>query len=252
MNIITYNVNGIRAAIRKGFLDWVTSARPDVLALQEVKALPGDWDRGPLEEMGYHIQQNPALRKGYSGVALISRTPMNDVMTETGIDWIDAEGRVISAVSKGIRFTSLYFPSGTNPERQVRKLEFLSALPEILKKINPEGLPLVLSGDFNICHTEKDIHDPIRLDGVPGFTMEERKWMDALLSSGFVDAFRQFNPDPDHYSWWSYMARARERNKGWRIDYHMVDRSLAPRLSRSVHLISAKHSDHCPVLVSLD
>ena len=251
MKLITYNVNGIRAALRKGFADWLKDRNPDIVCLQEIKANPDQFEENVFTEVGYKCFWNPAKKKGYSGVAILSKKEPNHIEYGCGIEEIDFEGRVIRVDYDNFSVMSVYFPSGSNPERQSFKMEFLVLFYNYiieLKKVIPN---LIISGDYNICHTEMDIHNPKVNKNSSGFLPEEREWVSQFIASGFIDSFRHLNKDPHHYSWWSYRANARAKNLGWRIDYNMISNSLLPKLKRSQILPAAKHSDHCPVLVEL-
>jgi len=253
MTIISYNVNGIRAAIRKGFLDWLQQADPDVVLIQEIKATPEQLDLGVFEKAGYPYQYwYPATKKGYSGVAILSKTKPDHVEYGTGIDYMDYEGRVIRADFGELSVMSLYLPSGTNTARLDFKFKFMEDFQYYIDELKKSRPNLIIGGDYNICHEAIDIHDPVRLKNTSGFLPEERQWIDRLMQSGFIDSFRHFNEEPDQYSWWSYRANARNNNKGWRIDYNLVAEPLKDRLKRAVILPEAYHSDHCPVLVEIE
>ncbi len=253
MKIISYNVNGIRAAIRKGFLDWVQQADPDVVCLQEIKAQPEQLNLDDFKDSGYPYHYwYPAQKKGYSGVAILSKHKPLHIEYGTGIDYMDQEGRTIRADFEGFSIISLYLPSGTNIARLEHKFKFMDDFQQYIDNIKQDFPNLVICGDYNICHEAIDIHDPVRLKNVSGFLPEERKWIDDFMKSGFIDSFRHFNEEGDNYSWWSYRANARANNKGWRIDYNLVAQPLQEKLKRAVILPEAKHSDHCPVLVELE
>ncbi|WP_298245963.1 exodeoxyribonuclease III [uncultured Christiangramia sp.] len=253
MTIISYNVNGIRAAIRKGILDWLQQANPDVVLIQEIKATPEQLDLEVFEKAGYPYQYwYPATKKGYSGVAILSKTKPDHVEYGTGIDYMDYEGRVIRADFGELSVMSLYLPSGTNTARLDFKYKFMEDFQYYIDELKNSRPNLIIGGDYNICHEAIDIHDPVRLKNTSGFLPEERQWIDRLMQSGFIDSFRHFNEEPDQYSWWSYRANARNNNKGWRIDYNLVATSLKDRLKRAVILPEAYHSDHCPVLVEIE
>jgi len=253
MKIISYNVNGIRAAIRKGFLDWVQQADSDVVCLQEIKAQPEQLNLDDFKDSGYPYHYwYPAQKKGYSGVAILSKHKPLHIEYGTGIDYMDQEGRTIRADFEGFSIISLYLPSGTNIARLEHKFKFMDDFQQYIDNIKQDFPNLVICGDYNICHEAIDIHDPVRLKNVSGFLPEERKWIDDFMKSGFIDSFRHFNEEGDNYSWWSYRANARANNKGWRIDYNLVAQPLQEKLKRAVILPEAKHSDHCPVLVELE
>ncbi len=253
MRIISYNVNGIRAAIRKGFLEWVQQADPDVVCLQEIKAQPEQLNLEDFTEAGfpYHYWY-PAEKKGYSGVAILSKTEPANIIYGSGIDYMDHEGRILRADFSDFSVMSLYLPSGTNIKRLEHKFRFMDDFQEYIDDLKQAVPNLIICGDYNICHQAIDIHDPVRLKNVSGFLPEERAWIDAFMKSGFIDSFRHFNDQPHQYSWWSYRANARNNNKGWRIDYNLVAEPLKERLKRAVILPDAMHSDHCPVLVEID
>jgi exodeoxyribonuclease-3 len=252
MKIISYNVNGIRAALKKGFIDWLKSANPDVICLQEIKAQEDQLDLSVFEAAGYSYNYwFSAQKKGYSGVAILSKTKPNNVVFGTGIESMDFEGRNIRADFDEVSVMSLYLPSGTNLARLEHKFEYMDLFQDYITTLKKDIPNLIICGDYNICHEAIDIHDPVRNKNVSGFLPEERAWMSQFLKSGFVDAFREFNPEPHNYSWWSYRANSRANNKGWRLDYTLVSLPLQEKLKRAVILSEAVHSDHCPVLVEL-
>lgn len=249
--IITYNVNGIRAALKKDLTQWLKASNADVVCLQEIKAKPEQFDESAFNELGYTCFINSAEKPGYSGVAILSKETPKHVEYGCGIEKIDFEGRVIRADYEDYSVISVYFPSGSNPARQSFKMEFLDLFHDYILELKKQIPNLVISGDYNICHTEIDIHNPKVNKNSSGFLPEEREWVSSFIDSGFIDSFRHLNKDPHHYSWWSYRANARAKNLGWRIDYNMISESLLPKLKRSQILSAAKHSDHCPVLVEL-
>lgn len=252
MKIISYNVNGIRSALNKGLLDWLAAESPDVLCLQELKAMEDQVDWAPFQRMGYHIYLNPAQKKGYSGVGILSKQPADRVVCGMGIAQHDAEGRVIRADFGALTLVSAYFPSGTSgEERQDVKYQFLSDMSDWSDRLKSERPHTVLVGDVNICHREMDIHNPISNKNSTGFLPEERAWVDSFLRGGWVDSFRALNPELQQYSWWSFRANARANNKGWRIDYQFVNEALWPQVKSAALLHGAQHSDHCPTLLEL-
>jgi exodeoxyribonuclease-3 len=253
MKIISYNVNGIRAAITKGFIDWLQNANPDVICLQEIKASEDQVPVSDIEKAGYPYQYYyPATKKGYSGVAVLSKIKPINVVFGTGIAHMDFEGRNLRVDFDGVSVMSLYLPSGTNSDRLDHKFMFMDDFQNYIDNLKKEIPNLVICGDYNICHKAIDIHDPIRNAKVSGFLPEERSWLDTFMKNGFIDSFRFFNKQPDQYSWWSYRAGSRGNNKGWRIDYCLVSKTLKDKLKRALILPEAKHSDHCPVLVELE
>lgn len=253
MKIISYNVNGIRAAITKGFLEWLQHANPDVICLQEIKATQDQIPVEAIELAGYPYQYYfPATKKGYSGVAILSKSEPKNVVYGTGIAHMDFEGRNLRVDFDHISIMSLYLPSGTNIERLDHKFKYMDDFYDYIDNLKTQIPNLVICGDYNICHHAIDIHDPIRNARVSGFLPEERAWLDKFINNGFIDTFRHFNKEPHHYSWWSYRAGARGNNKGWRIDYNLVSESLQEKLKRALILPEAKHSDHCPILVEIE
>ena len=251
MKIISYNVNGIRAALKKDFVGWLKAANPEVLCLQETKAVEEQVDMSEIEALGYNHYWFSAQKKGYSGVAILSKVAPKHVEFGTGIDHIDFEGRVIRADFEHCSVISLYLPSGTNMARLEHKFMFMDDFKAYIDQLKQEIPNLVICGDYNICHQAIDIHDPVRNKNVSGFLPEERAWLDGFLNSGFIDSFRSLNPEPHHYSWWSYRANSRANNKGWRIDYALVSAPLKDTIHRAYILPEAYHSDHCPVVVEL-
>lgn len=252
MKVLSYNVNGIRAALNKGFAEWLKVSQADVICIQEIKALKEQVDTKVLEDLGYHHFWFSAQKKGYSGVAIFSKIKPNKVEYGSGIDHMDFEGRIIRADFDKVSIMSLYLPSGTNIDRLEYKFKFMDEFQDYINELKKEYPNLIICGDYNICHEAIDIHDPVRNKKVSGFLPEERAWLDGFINSGFIDSFRLLNSEPHHYSWWSYRANARNNNKGWRIDYALVSEPLKENIKRSFILPEAKHSDHCPVGLELN
>lgn len=251
--IITYNVNGIRAAMSKNWLDWLNAVNPDIVCLQETKASPGQLETGIFEDAGYHHYWHSAEKKGYSGVAIFTKNKPDHVEIGCGIDHIDAEGRIIRADYGDKSVMSVYIPSGSSgDERQAYKMEWLDEFYDYIQNLKKQRPNLLICGDYNICHKPIDIHNPVANANSSGFLPEEREWMSKFINSGFIDSFRYFNQQPHQYTWWSYRANARAKNLGWRIDYIMVSQNLEKNLKRAVILPEAKHSDHCPMLLEID
>ena len=251
MKIISYNVNGIRAAIKKGMLDWLQSANPDVFCIQETKAQQNQVDAELIKSAGYSYQYwFSAQKKGYSGVAIFCKQEPNHIEYGTGIETMDFEGRNIRVDFDEVSVMSMYLPSGTNQARLDFKFNYMDEIQEYLNNLNKEIPNLVICGDYNICHEAIDIHNP-KMKGVSGFLPEERAWISNFIDTGFIDSFRHLNKEPHHYSWWSYRANSRANNKGWRIDYNMVSAPLKENISRAFILPDAKHSDHCPIGLEL-
>ena len=253
MKIISYNVNGIRAAINRGFIDWLKSANPDVICLQEIKAMKEQLELNIFEEAGYKYHYwFSAKKKGYSGVAILSKIKPDHVEYGTGIPSMDFEGRNLRADYDGVSVMSLYLPSGTNLDRLEHKLEYMAMFHDYIDELKKDIPNLVICGDYNICHQVIDIHDPIRNANVSGFLPVEREWIGNFMDSGFIDSFRHFNKAPHNYTWWSYRANSRANNKGWRLDYALASLPLQEKLKRSVILSDAEHSDHCPILLEIE
>ena len=252
MKIISYNVNGIRAALKKGFIDWLQETNVDVVCIQEIKANKEQVQTNLLEKIGYDNFWFSAQKKGYSGVAIFSRIKPKKIIYGTKINHIDFEGRVIQADYDNFSVISLYLPSGTNIDRLEYKFKFMKDFQKYIDDLKIKYPKLVICGDYNICHKEIDIHDPVRNKNVSGFLPEERRWLDKFINSGFIDSFRHLNLEPHNYSWWSYRANSRVNNKGWRIDYALVTESLKKNIENSFILNSVKHSDHCPIGIELN
>ncbi|MBL7774418.1 MAG: exodeoxyribonuclease III [Saprospiraceae bacterium] len=251
-SIVSYNVNGLRSAISKSFLDWLAQEQFDIVCLQETKAQPEDIPLLEIDALGYYHHWHSAEKRGYSGVATFSKRPPDRVVAGCGIDKYDREGRILRTDFGDWSLLNCYFPSGTTgEERQGFKMEFLDDFfgwVEALKKERPN---LIVVGDYNIAHTERDIHNPQANKKTSGFLPEERAWMSKWFDSGFTDAFRAKHPELQEYSWWSFRAAARKNNKGWRIDYQSVSNPMADRIVDARQLTSVEHSDHCPVWMQL-
>jgi len=251
--IISYNVNGIRAAVKKGFLEWLEAADPDIICLQETKAQPDQIPVFEFEMMGYKSYIHSAKKKGYSGVAILTKKEPDHVEYGIGIPKYDDEGRFIRADYGDVSVVSVYHPSGSSGEERLAfKMKWLVDFEEYVTELRKSRPKLIISGDYNICHEAIDIHDPVRNKSVSGFLPEEREWLTGFLNTGFIDSFRHLNNEPHHYSWWSYRANARANNKGWRIDYNMVSKNMEDKMNRAVILPQAFHSDHCPVVLEID
>jgi len=253
MKIITYNVNGIRAAIKKDWISWLKSTNADIVCLQEIKASPDQLiDLLLIEQMGYEHYWFPAEKKGYSGTAILTKQTPKHVEYGCGIEAYDREGRTIRADFERVSVMSAYFPSGSSGDhRQDFKYQFLDDFQRYSNKLLDEFPNLVISGDYNICHKAIDIHNPKSNANSSGFLPEERAWMDGFINSGYIDSFRHLHPDPHQYTWWSFRANARAKNLGWRIDYNMVSRPLENQIQSAAILADAVHSDHCPVSLEL-
>lgn len=253
MRIISYNVNGIRAAIKKGFIDWLKTNPADIICIQETKAAQQDVDVTAIAELGYDSYWYSAQKKGYSGVAVFTKIKPDNVVFGTGHKVSDDEGRVIQLDFGDVRVVNAYFPSGTSgDERQTFKYEWLAEFHTYLKQLQKKHPKIILCGDYNIAHNEIDIHDPKGNKKSSGFLPEERAWMTDFLGAGWIDTFRVFHQEPHRYSWWSQrFPSVRLNNKGWRIDYITATEPLRNRLKDAEIYPDVKHSDHCPVYVEL-
>jgi len=254
MKILSYNLNGVRSAINKGLAGYLMQENADVVCFQETKAQPEQIDSTFFWEIGYpHNFYHSAQKKGYSGVAILSKNEPDKVVVGMNNHKYDSEGRVIRADFGDISVLCVYIPSGSmGNARQDFKMEFLTDFFEFLKGLINERPNLIVCGDFNICHKAIDINHPERHGNVSGFLPEERKWLDQLIELGFIDTFREFNREPNNYSWWNYRTYARERNMGWRIDYHLITKPLREKLTMARIHPEAIHSDHCPVSAEID
>lgn len=251
--IISWNVNGIRAGERKGFLPWLAGCGADVVALQEIKAAEAQLSAELRAACGYHACWLPAERPGYSGVATLTRAPCPEVVRGIGLPRFDAEGRVLVSRFPAFSLYNVYVPSGTTgPERVAYKLAFAEALRLAVRAELAAGRSLVLVGDLNTAHAEIDLARPRENRNTSGFMPVEREALGDLLAEGLVDSFRHLNPGVQKFSWWTVRAGARERNVGWRLDYILVSRDLAPRLLAADTHPEVEGSDHCPVSVVLD
>lgn len=253
MRIISYNVNGIRAAMNKGLVDWLKSNPADIICIQETKAHKDNVDVKQIEDLGFETYWYSAQKKGYSGVAVFTKIKPTKVEYGNGHGPSDDEGRVIQLDFGDIRLINAYFPSGTSgDERQSFKYKWLDEFFDYLKKLRKTKKKIILCGDYNIAHNEIDIHDPKGNKKSSGFLPEERAWMTKFLDSGWIDTFRMFHPEPHRYSWWSQrFPTVRAQNKGWRIDYITVTEELKNDLKDADMYPDVKYSDHCPVYLEL-
>jgi exodeoxyribonuclease-3 len=253
MKIISYNVNGIRAASKKGLLEWLKNEDIDIVCIQETKAQNDQLPLETIHQMGYHVLHHQAKKKGYSGVSILSKHEPIRYKIGMDNDLYDQEGRVIQAEYPEFCLINTYFPSGSSSEeRHEFKMEFLERYRDYIFELRKSSAPLIVAGDYNIVHTELDIHNPERKDNPSGYRPAERQWLTEWFQEGFIDSFRSLYPEERSYSWWSYRARSRERNKGWRIDYVSVDDNFKSLVREAKQLNEVVHSDHCPVLLELD
>ena len=252
INVLSWNINGIRAADKKGFLNWLQKMSPDILCLQETKAQPGEISQELQQPHGYYAYWNSAERKGYSGVATFTKTRPAKVEKGFGTKQFDTEGRVIIAQYRELTLFNVYFPNGKmNAERLKYKMDFYDAFLDFVDPIKARGEKLIICGDFNTAHKEIDLARPKENENVSGFLPSERAWMDAFVAHGFIDIFRHFNKELGHYTWWSLRTRARERNIGWRLDYFFITENLLNSIKEASILSGVMGSDHCPVGIRL-
>lgn len=252
MTIITYNVNGLRSAISKGFLNWLQQANPDIIGLQEIKTKPENIGLLEIELLGYYHYWFPAQKPGYSGVAVFTKLKPIHVQYGCENTLYDQEGRFIKLDFDTFSFINAYHPSGSSGnERQAFKMQWLEYFLDYVSQLKKKQPRMILSGDYNICHKPIDIHSPHKHENTSGFLPEERSWFDKYLDSGYIDSFREFNKKPHQYTWWSYRGNARQKNLGWRIDYHIVTHEMKKYLKNSLILADVVHSDHCPVLLEI-
>lgn len=253
MKILSWNVNGLRAIHRKGFLQWFLEEKPDMLCIQEIRAMEEQLPSDLREIEGYYTYFFSAERKGYSGVALYTKIEPKIVRNGFGIERFDREGRVLIADYESFVLFDIYFPNGrTSKERLQYKLEFYDAFLNYANNLKNEGREIVVCGDLNTAHKEIDLAKPEENQKMSGFLPEERAWIDKFFSEGYLDTFRMFNKEPGQYTWWDFKIRARERNQGWRIDYFFVSKNLKESVKSAYILSDVMGSDHCPVGIDLD
>jgi exodeoxyribonuclease-3 len=253
MRIISYNLNGIRAAMKKGFCDWLKTDPADIICVQETKAHKDNVDHQLISGLGYYDYWYSAEKKGYSGVAVFTKIKPTLVQLGNGYMQSDLEGRVMRLDFGGITLINAYFPAGVSGEaRLAYKFVWLNELLEYIGNLKKERPSIILCGDYNIAHKEIDLHDPKSNKKNSGFLPEERAWMDTFFDLGFADAFREVNGSPGQYSWWSSFHNSHDQNKGWRLDYINVAAHLKPQIRHASIMCEVKHSDHCPVYVELD
>ncbi len=253
MKILSWNVNGLRAVYKKGFLDWFKKESPEVLCLQETKCLENQAPEEIARFNGYSFNIFPAERKGYSGVATLSRVKPKRLDRGFNEPRFDAEGRVLVSSYPSFTLFNIYFPNGKKDAVRLRyKMDFYDHLLKVIEKYRARGEDkIVICGDVNTAHKDIDLARPKENRGVSGFLPKECAWIDQLLDHGFIDSFREFEKGPGHYSWWDQLTRARERNVGWRIDYFFISKNLRPRLKNAFLLPEVMGSDHCPVGIEL-
>ena len=253
LRLLSWNVNGLRAVHRKGFLQWFSGERPDILCLQETKISEEQLSPDYREIEGYDSYFSCAERKGYSGVAIFTNTPPVTVESQFDADILANEGRILKADYGRFTLFNVYFPNGrSSAERLKYKMDFYDAFLELVDRLVQQGKNVVICGDVNTAHKEIDLARPKANEKTSGFLAEERAWVDKLLDHGYVDTLRMFNQEPGQYSYWDQMSKARERNVGWRIDYFFVNQAFAPQVKAGFILPDVMGSDHCPVGIEIE
>ena len=254
MKLVSWNVNGIRACVNKGhFLEYLQSEEPDVIGIQEIKAMPDQLEERVLNPSGYYSIWHSAQKKGYSGVAIFTKQKPKMVLEGFGVDKFDNEGRAVIAEYDNFVFVNCYFPNGKrDEERLLYKLDFYKAIFDFCNDLRSRGKNIVIVGDYNTAHKEIDLARPKENEKVSGFLPIERQWLDKIIDEfGYVDTFRQFNQEPKQYTWWDQVTRARDRNVGWRIDYVFVNKEFMPKVKSAFIHQNIMGSDHCPVGITL-
>ncbi len=253
LRLLSWNVNGVRAAYKKGLLDWLRKESPDILCLQETKAQPGQLPEDLADPAGYQAEWHWGQRKGYSGVATFHKAAPLEVRRGFGMNRFDGEGRALVSVYEGFTLFNVYFPNGQRDgERLKFKLDFYDAFLDVVDRCREDAEDrIVLCGDLNTAHREIDLAHPAENSKASGFLPEERAWIDKLLARGFTDTFREFEKGGGCYTWWDPLTRARKRNVGWRLDYFFVTENLRPKLKSAFILPDIMGSDHCPVGIEL-
>ena len=250
--ILSWNVNGLRAVEKKGFLEWLQQDSPDILCLQETKAQPDQLSENILSVSGYENHFVSAERKGYSGVAIYSKHKPKQVHPGLGVKRFDIEGRTIIAEFDDFTLFNIYYPNGkASGERLRYKMDFYDEFLKVVDSYKSKGHRIVVCGDVNTAHKPIDLARPKENETVSGFLPEERAWIDTFLAHGYLDTFRIFNCEGEHYSWWDYKTRARERNVGWRIDYFFISDDLKSNIRSAFMLSDVMGSDHCPIGIEL-
>ncbi len=252
LKILSWNVNGIRAVMKKGFLEWLYKESPDILCMQETKATPDQLDDTLREPESYDTYWNYPQKKGYGGVATFTKEKPLRVKNDFGIPEFDIEGRVIITEYPAFKLFNVYFPNGKQSDERLKyKLDFYNAFLDFIDSLKAKGEKLVICGDYNTAHQEIDLARPKTNEKLSGFLPIEREWIDKLVEHGYIDSFRHFNKEPGQYSWWDLKSGARERNVGWRIDYFFVSENLLGSVSRAFIMSEVMGSDHCPVGIIL-
>lgn len=250
--IISWNVNGLRAILKKGFLNWLEKENPDILCLQEIKISDKDIPKELKKIKGYHCFFNCAQKSGYSGVAIFSKIEPNEIKTGLGIEKYDEEGRIILAKYDNFTLANVYFPNGkASAQRLKYKMDFYQDFRKHINNLKKNKEKIIFCGDVNTAHKEIDLARPKENSEISGFLPAERKWIDNIIEDGYLDSFRIFNQKSEQYTWWSQRTNARKRNVGWRIDYFFIDKGLKNKLKESIIMNQVMGSDHCPISIKL-
>ena len=253
MKIVSWNVNGVRAIEKKGFFEWFQKEKPDILCLQEIKAMSHQFPPHLKNTPGYHVFINPAERKGYSGVATYSKQQPRQIKNGFGIEKFDNEGRTIITEYDDFVLFNIYFPNGKQSEERLNyKLDFYNTFLDYADELKQQGKNIIVCGDFNTAHTPIDLSNPKANERSSGFLPVERAWIDTFIDHGYVDTFREYNKEPGQYSWWSYRTQARDRNVGWRLDYFFVNKEFFNYVKNAFILKDVIGSDHCPVGIEIE
>lgn len=253
MRILSWNVNGIRAADKKGLYDWFKKESPDILCLQEIKAQPEQVPIYLRNMPGYNIYWNPAEKKGYSGVVTFSKEKPTDIKDGFGIDKFDNEGRILITEFPSFVLFNIYFPNGKkNQERLDYKLDFYDTFLAYADNLKAKGKNIIVCGDINTAHKEIDLARPKENEKISGFLPIERAWIDTFIDHGYIDTFRHYNKESNQYTWWDMKTRARERNIGWRIDYFFINKEFLPNLKKAFIMQDVTGSDHCPIEIDIE
>lgn len=253
MKLVSYNLNGIRAAVKKGLVDWIAENNFDFVGIQETKAWEVDIPKELFEAIGYQTYWYSAQKKGYSGVGILSKVEPDKVEVGCGHELYDYEGRVIRADYGDLTVLCIYFPSGSSGDvRQGIKMEFLEYMQNWVNDLKKERPNLIIMGDYNIANHEIDVYNPDRAKKQSGFLPVERAWLDTWFDNGFIDAFRYKNPEKQEFSWWSYRRSNRQYNRGWRIDYQSVSENMKDKIKECYQMTDVVHSDHCPVYLEIE
>jgi exodeoxyribonuclease-3 len=253
IKLLSWNVNGIRASYKKGFLDWFLKENPDILCIQETKAHEEQLPEDLININGYHSYFCSGERKGYSGVALYTKLEPISIKKGFGIKRFDNEGRILIAEYPDFTLFNIYYPNGkASPERLQYKMDFYDAFFNYTNKLKKAGKKIIICGDVNTAHKEIDLARPKENSKVSGFLPEERAWIDKFLEAGYIDTFRMFNTEPNNYTWWDMVTRARERNVGWRIDYFFASENAKDNIKNAFILSHVMGSDHCPIGIEIE